>query len=214
MVRKFRERSCSITPLKRLVYLISPDKVNRSFYANLNKVLSFKNVKFFQLRLKNVSEDRILNISKKIKKITSKHKVKFVLNDNFILASKIRADGCHMGQLDGSFKFARKKLKKKILGVTCHNSKTLAKKAINNKADYVAFGSFFKSRLKPKAKKANLSILRWAKKEINKPIVVIGGINNLNYKKLINAGAKYIAISSFIWDNPKLKPEIAIRKFK
>ena len=214
MVRKFRKRICSITPLKRLVYLISPDKVNRSFYANLNKVLSFKNVKFFQLRLKNVSEDRILNISKKIKKITSKHKVKFVLNDNFILASKIRADGCHMGQLDGSFKFARKKLKRKILGVTCHNSKTLAKKAINNKADYIAFGSFFKSRLKPKAKKANLSILRWAKKEINKPIVVIGGINNLNYKKLINAGAKYIAISSFIWDNPKLKPEIAIRKFK
>ena len=214
MVRKFRERSCSITPLKRLVYLISPDKVNQSFYTNLNKVLSFKNVKFFQLRLKNVSEERILNISKKIKKITTKHKVKFVLNDNFILASKIRADGCHMGQLDGSFKFARKNLKRKILGVTCHNSKTLAKNAINNKADYVAFGSFFKSRLKPKAKKANLSILRWAKKEINKPIVVIGGINNLNYKKLINAGAKYIAISSFIWDNPKLKPEIAIRMFK
>ena len=177
-------------------------------------MLSFKNVKFFQLRLKNVSEERILNISKKIKKITTKHKVKFVLNDNFILASKIRADGCHMGQLDGSFKFARKNLKRKILGVTCHNSKTLAKNAINNKADYIAFGSFFKSRLKPKAKKANLSILRWAKKEINKPIVVIGGINNLNYKKLINAGAKYIAISSFIWDNPKLKPEIAIRKFK
>ena len=158
--------------MKRLVYLISPDKVNRSFYANLNKVLSFKNVKFFQLRLKNVSEDRILNISKKIKKITSKHKVKFVLNDNFILASKIRADGCHMGQLDGSFKFARKKLRKKILGITCHNSKLLAKNAIDNKADYVAFGSFFKSRLKPKAKKANLSILRWAKKEINKHLIL------------------------------------------
>ena len=99
MVRKFREKNLQHNPLKRLVYLISPDKVNQSFYANLNKVLSFKNVKFFQLRLKNVSEDRILNISKKIKKITSKHKVKFVLNDNFILASKIRADGCHMGQL-------------------------------------------------------------------------------------------------------------------
>ena len=214
MVRKFRKRICSITPLKRFVYLISPDKINQSFYANLDKVLAFKNVKFFQLRLKNVSEERILNISKKIKKITTKHKVKFVLNDNFILASKIRADGCHMGQLDGSFKFARKNLKRKILGVTCHNSKTLAKNAINNKADYIAFGSFFKSRLKPKAKKANLSILRWAKKEINKPIVAIGGINNLNYKKLINAGAKYIAISSFIWDNPKLKPEQAIKKFK
>jgi len=82
------------------------------------------------------------------------------------------------------------------------------------KADYIAFGSFFKSKLKPNAKKTNLSILRWAKKEIKKPIVVIGGINNLNYKKLMNAGAKYIAISSFIWDNPKLKPELAIKKFK
>ena len=60
----------------------------------------------------------------------------------------------------------------------------------------------------------NLDILKWAKKNIKKPIVAIGGINNANYKKLINAGAKYIALSSFIWDNPKLKPEQAIRKFK
>ena len=49
-------------------------------------------------------------------------------------------------------------------------------------------------------------------KKIKRPIVVIGGINNLNYKKFIKLGAKYIAISSFIWDNPKLKPEIAIKK--
>ena len=68
--------------------------------------------------------------------------------------------------------------------------------------------------MKPKAKKANLKILKWSKKNIKKPIVVIGGINNVNYKKLLNAGAKYIAISSFIWDNPKLKPEIAIKMFK
>ena len=32
-----------------------------------------------------------------------------------------------MGQLDGSFKGARKMLKKKILGITCHNSKSLQK---------------------------------------------------------------------------------------
>ena len=214
MVRKFRKRICSITPLKRLVYLISPDKVNRSFYANLNKVLSFKNVKFFQLRLKNVSKKKLINISKKIKKITTKHKVNFIINDYFKLNSKIKADGCHMGQLDGSFKIARKKLKGKILGITCHNSKVLAKDAVKNKADYIAFGSFFKSKLKPIAKKANLNILKWAKKNIKKPIVVIGGINNTNYKKLMSIGAKYIALSSFIWDNPKLKPEQAIRKFK
>ena len=161
-----------------------------------------------------MNANKLLKIAIKIKKITLKHKVKLIINDNFVLASKIKADGCHMGQLDGSFKIARSKLKKKILGITCHNSKALAKYAIKNKADYLAFGSFFKSKLKPKAKKANLKILRWAKKNIKKPIVVIGGINNLNYKRLINSGAKYIAISSYIWDNPNLKPEFAIRKFK
>ena len=68
-----------------------------------------------------------------------------------------------MGQLDGSVTAARKKLKNKILGITCHYSRTLAKNAINNKADYIAFGSF-KSKLKPNASKAKLDILRWAKK--------------------------------------------------
>ena len=200
--------------MKRLVYLISPNKINQNFYTSLDKVLSFKNVKFFQLRLKGIKKNKLLNIANKIKKITKKHKVNFIINDSYNLACKVRADGCHMGQQDGSFKIARKKLKGKILGITCHNSKVLANEAISVKADYIAFGSFFKSKLKPSAKKANLSILRWAKKNIKKPIIVIGGINNVNYKKLMEAGAKYIALSSFIWDNPNLKPEQAIRKFK
>ena len=200
--------------MKRFVYLISPNRINKNFYYNLDKVLSIKNVKFFQLRLKKKSSNYLFKISKKIIKITKKHNVKLIINDDYILAEKINADGCHMGQLDGHIQSARTRLKNKILGITCHNSKTLAKSAINNKADYIAFGSFFNSKLKPNAKKANLNILRWAKKNIKKPIVVIGGINNINYKKLIKAGAKYIAISSFIWDNPKLKPETAIKKFK
>ena len=199
--------------MKRLIYLISPNKVNKNFFTSLDKVLSFNNVRFFQLRLKNVGQKKFINISKKIRKITAKHKVKFIINDNYNLTSKIKANGCHMGQHDGSFKIARKKLKGKILGITCHNSKVLANEAIGLKADYIAFGSFFKSRLKPSAKRANLNILKWANKNIKKPIVVIGGINNINYKRLIKAGAKYIALSSFIWDNPKLKPEQAIKKF-
>ena len=214
MVCRLRKSVSGLNQLKKLVYLISPSKIDNKFYLNLDKVLSHKNVSFFQLRLKKIKNNSLLKIINKIKKITSKYKVKLIINDNFILASRIKADGCHMGQQDGSFEIARSKLKNKILGITCHNSKKLAQDAIRNKADYVAFGSFFKSKLKPKAIKANLNILRWAKKNIQKPVVVIGGIDNLNYKKLINNGAKYIAISSFIWDNPKLKPEIAIKKFK
>ena len=214
MVRKFRKSDSGLILLKKLVYLISPSKINKQFYISLDSVLSYGNVKFFQLRIKKFNKSKILKIAKKTRKTTYKYRVKFIINDDFILASKIKADGCHMGQLDGSIKAAKNILKNKIIGITCHNSKSLAKKAIKDKVSYLAFGSFFKSKLKPNANISSLSILKWSKKNIKKPIVAIGGISNLNYKKLIKAGAKYIAISSFIWDNPKLKPELAIRKFK
>ena len=194
--------------------MISPNEIKKQFYEDLNKVLSYGNVKFFQLRLKKIKKDKLLNIAKKIRKITFRHKVKFIINDNYNLVPKINAEGCHMGQLDGSIKIAKKKLKNKILGITCHDSIELAKEAVKHKVNYVAFGSFNKSKLKPWAKKADPKIMIEVKKKIKCPIVVIGGINNLNYKKFIKLGAKYIAISSFIWDNPKLKPEIAIKKFK
>ena len=214
MVSKFRKRSCSLISLKKLVYLISPNKIYNDFYNDLRKVLSAKNIKFFQLRLKKVKKSKIIKIAKEIRKITKKYKVKLIINDHPNISKITNADGCHLGQNDGSVVNAKKYLKKKIIGVTCHNSKSLAKIAVQNKADYLAFGSFNKSKLKPNAKKANLKILKWAKRNIKKPIIAIGGINNTNYKKFIKCGAKYIAISSYIWDNPKLKPEIAIRKFK
>ena len=204
----------SVRSLKRFVYLISPNEIYPNFYKDLEKVLSSKRVSFFQLRLKNKSKNLIIKIAKKIKKITIRHKVKFIINDDSKLTKKIGADGCHIGQLDNTVSLARKDIKKKTIGVTCHNSKKLALKAIKDNADYLAFGSFFKSRLKPNAKKTDLKILFWAKKNIKKPIVVIGGITDKNYKKLIKAGANYIAISTFIWNNPFLKPEVAIKKFK
>ena len=213
MVRKFRERSGSLR-LKRIVYLISPKKIDRNFYNKLDEVLSIKNVKFFQLRLKNTKKNKLIIIAKKVKVITKKYNVKLIINDRWDISKITNADGCHLGQTDGLVRDAKKNYKKQIVGVTCHNSKLLAQAAIKNKADYLAFGSFNKSKLKPKAKRANLDILIWAKRNIKKPIVAIGGINNLNYKKFLKSGANYIAISSYIWDNPRLKPKFAIRKFK
>ena len=63
--------------------LISPNEINKGFYKSLDKVLSYGNVNFFQLRLKKIKTDRIYQISKKIKKITLKHKVNFIINDNY-----------------------------------------------------------------------------------------------------------------------------------
>lgn len=200
--------------MKRLIYLISPNQIYLNFYIELSKVLSSNKVSFFQLRLKKKSKNQIIKIAKKIKPITAKYKVKFLINDSCKIAKKVNSDGCHLGQSDESIHLAKKNLKNKVIGVTCHNSKILALKAVKEKASYVAFGSFFNSKLKPNAKRTSLKILSWAKKNIKKPIVAIGGVNEKNYKKLIKAGANYIAISSFIWNNPFLKPESAIKKFK
>jgi thiamine-phosphate pyrophosphorylase len=198
---------------KKFIYLISPKKINNSFYSSLSKVLSSEKVSFFQLRLKNISKNKIIQIAKKIRVITIKFKVKLIINDSPKIAKLVKADGCHIGQKDTAYKITRNILKKGVVGVTCHGSKKLIDQAIKDEADYIAIGSFFKSKLKPNAKKADLKILSWAKKNIKKPVVVIGGITDKNYRKLINFGANYIAISTFIWNNPFLKPEVAIKKF-
>ena len=197
----------------RYIYLISPKKIKKNFYKDLDEVLSQKKVKYFQLRLKNLSKKKIIQISKKIKKITTKHDVKFILNDKYKLVKDVRADGCHVGQKDGPLKEVKKFLNNRILGVTCHNSLMLAKKAIKFQPTYLAFGSFHNSSLKPKAIRADFKLIPKIKKKIKIPIVAIGGINNSNYKMLLKLGVNLIAISSFIWDNPKLKPKQAIEKF-
>ena len=156
-----------------------------------------------------------MKISKKVKKIVKKNNVKFLINDKPFLAKKVNADGCHIGQKDMDFVKTREILRKnKIIGVTCHNSKKLALRAERYGANYVSFGSFFKSSTKKTAFRANLGILRWAKKKINMPTVAIGGINNSNYKKILSNRADFIACSNYVWKNKKLDPVSAINKFK
>jgi len=202
--------------LKRYIYLISPQKIRgTSFYKELNKVLKTNKVEYFQLRLKKISTSNLLKISRKVKKIVKKNNVKFIINDKPLIAKIVDADGCHIGQKDMKLATARKILgKNKIIGVTCHNSKKLATKARKSGASYVAFGSFFKSSTKKTAFRANLEILRWAKKKINMPTVAIGGINSSNYKKILSNGAGFVACSNYIWNNNKMNPISAINKFK
>ena len=200
---------------KKFIYLISPKKILSSdFYKNLEKLFKTKKVFFFQLRVKKENKQNIIKISKKIIKLTKKYKVNFIINDDPYLAIKINADGCHIGQNDFDIKKARKILKNKILGITCHNSIKLAKVAIGNKADYLAFGSFYQSKTKKIKYRADIKILHLAKKITSIPIVAIGGINSNNYKKLLLNKAKFLAISGYIWNNKKYKPLEAIKKLK
>jgi|TARA_A100001035_G_scaffold119851_1_gene94191 thiamine-phosphate pyrophosphorylase len=198
----------------KFIYLISPNKINSNFYKDLKEVLKTNKVKYFQLRLKSISTDKIIKISRKIKKICKYFKVKFIVNDNPLISLKVGADGCHLGQSDMDIEKARKIIKKKIIGVTCHNSLNKAKKAIAKKADYIAIGAFQKSITKKIKYKATLNDLKKFRIITKKPIIAIGGINQYNYKKLLLNKADFLAISSFIWKNKKLKPIQAIKLLK
>ena len=200
---------------KKFVYLISPSKINsEDFYTDLALVLNSKKVSFFQLRIKKETNKNKLLIGKRVKKICKKYKVKFLVNDDPKLARSLNADGCHLGQKDMSISKARKILTNKIIGITCHNSINLAKKAIQDGADYLALGAFYSSQTKIVKYKASLKILKLAKKITNTPIVAIGGIKLSNYKKLLLNKANFLAISGYIWNNKKYKPLDAIKKLK
>ena len=199
---------------KKFIYLISPNKIVNSFYNNLKLVLKTKKVSFFQLRLKNYSLKKKIIIGKKIKNICKKNKVKFIINDDPLLTLKLDADGCHLGQRDMNINVAKKILGKKIIGITCHNSINLAKKAIKAKADYIAFGAFNQSKTKKTKYVASVEILNKVKKFTKTPTVAIGGINAVNYKNLLLNNANFLAISGYIWKNKKYKPLQAIERLK
>ena len=200
---------------KKFLYIISPLKIKKSFIKDLIEILKEKKVSFFQLRLKRESFDNKLKIGKKIKKVCKKFNVRFLINDDVHLAKKLDADGCHLGQNDMEITNARKIIgKKKIIGITCHNSLKLAKSAVNKKADYLAFGAFNLSKTKKAKYRASITLLRRARKMTKLPIVVIGGINSNNYKKLLLNKANFLAISGYIWKNKKFKPIETIKKLK
>ena len=199
---------------KKFIYLISPNKIENKFFNDLIEILKLKKVSFFQLRLKNTSFKKKLLIGKKVKKICKKYNTKFLINDDVHLAKELNCDGCHLGQKDMHIIKAKKYLKNKIIGITCHNSIKLAKAAIENKADYLALGAFNTSKTKKTKYKASINLLKRIKKITKTPIVVIGGINSHNYRKLLLNKANFLAISGYIWMNKKLKPTEAIKYLK
>ena len=199
---------------KKFIYLISPSKIKNVFYNDLLEVLKSKKISFFQLRLKKESFKKKFIIGKKIKKICRKFNVKFLINDDVLLAKKLNAHGCHLGQKDMNILEARKIIGNKIIGITCHNSIKLIKEAVENNANYIAIGAFNTSKTKKVKYKATINLLKKVKKMTKTPIVAIGGINSKNYKKLLLNKTNFLAISGYIWNNKKIKPIEAIKNIK
>ena len=200
---------------KKFIYLISPPKIDsKNFFDQLEDVFKTKKISFFQLRLKKTPKKKILYIGKKVVRLCKKFNVKCIINDDPYLAKQINSDGCHIGQKDMCIHKVRKILDNKIVGITCHNSKKLIKKAISDKADYIAIGAFFSSKTKKVKFKADIKLLKYAKKITKIPIIVIGGIKLNNYKKLLLNKANFLAISGYVWNSKKYKPIEAIQELK
>ena len=195
---------------QRIKFLVNDDVLLAKKLSSDGCHLGQKDMKISKAR--KIIKKKI--IGKKIKKICKVYNIKFLINDDVFLAKELRADGCHLGQKDMSILNARKLIGNKIIGITCHNSIKLAKVAIKNNADYIAFGAFNFSKTKKVKYKATVNTLKKARVITKTPIVAIGGINPNNYQKLLLNKANFLAISGYIWQNKKIKPIEAINKFK
>ena len=132
----------------------------------------------------------------------------FIVNDSVELARDVDADGVHLGRNDTALSAARAVLGPgKLIGASCYNELAYARTAVQQGADYVAFGSFFQSATKPFALRADTGLLREAASELAVPIVAIGGINEDNAAGLIAAGATAIAVVSALFDAPDIESQ-------
>jgi thiamine-phosphate pyrophosphorylase len=131
------------------------------------------------------------------------HAVPLLINDDAALAAEVGAAGVHLGKDDMDLTTARRLLGAgAIIGISCYNRLELALAAAKAGADYVAFGSFFPSLIKPTEVRANIDLLRQAKALLPLPIVAIGGITPANGKALIDAGADYLAVITGVFGQP------------
>ena len=200
---------------KPKIYLISPSNFGlKNFSKDFLEIASSGFINLFQLRAKKSDDDVLINLINFLYPICKKFNIKFILNDRPDLAKTFNLDGVHVGKKDTSVYLCRSLLgKNKIVGKSCYSSNSLAYSAQKYGADYVAFGSFFRTKTKDDISKVFFSnIISWNKiKKI--PSVGIGGINYRNLFNIKRLQLDYLAISSSIWKN-KTTPLVSLKKIK
>lgn len=191
------------------LYLISPPAIElANFLPELEAALGTGLVTSFQLRLKDVEDDFILEAGAAIRDVCHQHEVPFILNDKPELAVKLQADGLHIGidDIEGDDYSNLPKLKQiigndMIIGTSCYDSSDLAMSAGEQGADYISFGAFFPTTTKVAKASPSPEILSWWSTYTTVPCVAIGGITPDNGKTLVDAGADFIAVISSVWDH-------------
>jgi thiamine-phosphate pyrophosphorylase len=193
------------------LYLITPDDTDTQRFLKRVIPLLTPDIAILQYRNKLADFQQRLEQSHALLTECRRLGIVFIINDHTILAKSIQADGVHLGEQDGDIVYARQQLGvNAIIGASCYNSLASAEKAVNEGADYVAFGAIYASATKPQARHANLAIFAQAA-HLQIPMVAIGGITPDNAAHTIAAGADFIAVIGAVFDAPD--PANAINAF-
>jgi thiamine-phosphate pyrophosphorylase len=194
------------------LYAITPDEPDTAELLRKVRLALLGGARVVQYRNKIADGALRLKQAVALRELTRKFAVPLIINDDAALAQQVDAEGVHLGGADGSVADARAVLGSgKLIGVSCYNRLALAHEAVRQGADYVAFGSFFSSTVKPDAVAATPDLLRQARRELAVPLVAIGGIDAQNGAQLLEAGANALAVISAVFAAPDI--EHAARQF-
>lgn len=184
----------------RGLYAVTPDATDTSaLVAHVHAALS-GGARLVQYRNKQATPDTRSEQARAIKAVCDQFGAALIINDHVELAAEVDASGVHIGAEDGEISAARRVLgADTLIGVSCYNQLELARASVAGGADYIAFGSFFASSVKPGAVHAPLTLLQRARQSFTVPIVAIGGITLDNASDLITAGADAVAVISALF---------------
>ena len=167
------------------LYLVTDSEIlkDRDFYKCIEDAIK-SGVTMVQLREKNANGKDFLEKAIKLRELTKKYNITFIINDRIDIAMLVDADGVHIGQSDIDAVSARKLLgDNKIIGVSARNTQE-DKIAKENGADYLGIGAMFSTSTKKDAKAVSFNTLESIIKEVNLPFVLIGGITLDNVEML------------------------------
>ncbi|MEO7726018.1 MAG: thiamine phosphate synthase [Burkholderiales bacterium] len=190
-------------PIKGL-YAVTPDLADTSLLMARAESVLGAGARLLQYRNKIVNGAARYGQAEALRDLCRRYRATFIINDDVELAHLLDADGVHVGADDAAVGVARARLGGgKILGASCYADLQRAHAARAAGADYIAFGSFFASSVKPHAVRAPLSLLP-AARALGLPVVAIGGITLANAGELITAGVDAVAVISAVFAAPDI----------
>jgi thiamine-phosphate pyrophosphorylase len=155
-------------------------------------------VDIVQLREKDLNDCELLAKARRVRQLTTKASVLFIVNDRPDIARLAEADGVHLGQEDLPVREARRVMgADALVGVSTHSMDQL-RRAVWDGADYLGVGPVFPSKTKSFDEFAGLSFVRQAAAETSLPAFALGGISVQNLSQVLQAGAARVAVGSAI----------------